>query len=71
MLTAIKGAEHTYDENGDIIMQVVTCGTCGRSWNDADISAVTPAPSGRCPFEYDHEPELELACAALSRRYGY
>lgn len=33
---------------------VVTCGACGRSWDDAVSSALTPAPSARCPFEYDH-----------------
>lgn len=33
---------------------IVTCGACGRSWNDHHSSGWTPAPSGRCPFEYDH-----------------
>jgi hypothetical protein len=33
---------------------VATCGHCGRSWNDAASTSVTPAPSGRCPFEYEH-----------------
>lgn len=32
----------------------VTCGTCGRSWDDAIPTTWTPAPSGRCPFEYYH-----------------
>lgn len=32
-----------------------TCGTCGRSWNDAIITGSTPAPSARCPFERWHE----------------
>jgi hypothetical protein len=59
MLTPIQGAEPRYDDNGDEIVDVVTCGTCGRSWNDAAISSLTPAPSGRCPFEYDHEPDDE------------
>lgn len=31
------------------------CGTCGRAWNDEKSTGVTPAPSGRCPFEYEHE----------------
>lgn len=31
------------------------CGTCGRSWNDDKSTSVTPTPSGRCPFEYEHE----------------
>jgi len=34
-----------------------TCGTCGRSWDDFISTPVTPAPAGRCPFEYDHEEE--------------
>lgn len=34
---------------------VATCGTCGRSWEDSHVTGVTPVPSGRCPFEYDHE----------------
>jgi hypothetical protein len=32
-----------------------TCGTCGRSWDDAIATEYTPAPSGRCPFEAYHE----------------
>lgn len=32
----------------------MTCGTCGRSWDDAIATAWTPVPSGRCPFEYYH-----------------
>lgn len=35
-----------------------TCGTCGRSWDDAVSTEWTPAPSARCPFEYFH-PEVE------------
>lgn len=30
------------------------CGTCGRSWDDSVTTSLTPAPSGRCPFEYFH-----------------
>ena len=33
----------------------VTCGTCGRSWDDAIPTSWTPAPSARCPFEYFHD----------------
>lgn len=32
----------------------VTCGTCGRSWDDAVVTGMTPAPSARCPFEAFH-----------------
>lgn len=37
--------------------RAATCGVCGRSWDDSVSTSVTPVPSGRCPFEYDHEPE--------------
>jgi hypothetical protein len=39
---------------GDDAADRVTCGTCGRSWDDAVGTSWTPAPSGRCPFEYFH-----------------
>lgn len=31
-----------------------TCGVCGRTWDDSVSTQWTPAPSGRCPFEYAH-----------------
>lgn len=34
-----------------------TCGTCGRCWDDAIVTSMTPAPSGRCPFEAFHDEE--------------
>lgn len=54
-LTPIAGATPTYDDDGNERVVVATCGECGRSWNDAAISSVTPAPSARCPFEYEHD----------------
>jgi len=57
-LTPVAGATPTYDDNGLERVEIATCGTCGRSWNDAAVSSMTPAPSGRCPFEYEHD-ELE------------
>lgn len=30
------------------------CGSCGRAWDDDKPTALTPAPSGRCPFEHMH-----------------
>lgn len=42
---------------------VVTCGACGRSWDDAVSTAWTPAPSARCPFEYDHGADAVAAAA--------
>lgn len=54
-LTPVPGAEPRYDDDGKVIVSVMTCGHCGRSWNDAAISDRTPVPSARCPFEEDHE----------------
>jgi hypothetical protein len=34
---------------------VVTCGECGRQWDDSVITSLTPAPAARCPYEYIHE----------------
>ena len=36
---------------------LVTCGVCGRQWNDAIPTAYTPAPGARCPFEAFHSEE--------------
>lgn len=36
---------------------VATCGTCGRSWDDAVVTGWTPAPMARCPFEDEHADE--------------
>lgn len=69
-LTPVPGATPRYDDDGNEIVRVVTCGACGRSWNDAAISGITPAPSGRCPFEYDHEPEAEPSLAARILEHG-
>lgn len=54
-LTPIPGATRRYDDDGQPIVDIATCGHCGRSWDDAMVSHLTPAPAGRCPFEYDHE----------------
>jgi hypothetical protein len=56
-LTPIPGGELRHDDDGRPIVDVATCGHCGRSWNDALSSGITPTPSGRCPFEYEHESE--------------
>lgn len=34
--------------------RATVCGGCGRGWDDTVSTSVTPAPAGRCPFEYDH-----------------
>ena len=59
MMKTIDGGIPQFDEMGEVVERIATCGHCGNSWNDAIISGVTPAPSGRCPFEYDHEYEAE------------
>lgn len=65
-----------HDDDGKEIIDVVTCGSCGRSWNDAAVSGITPAPSGRCPFEALHEDEVdrrptdEQARALAREEYG-
>lgn len=41
--------------DGEPAKDRVTCGTCGLSWDDAKVTAWTPAPAARCPFEYFHE----------------
>lgn len=37
-----------------------TCGHCERTWADDHVTGITPTPSGRCPFEYDHEYDDDL-----------
>ena len=54
LVPVLAGARHPRDGQGNVVIDLMTCGTCGRSWNDADVSGITPTPSGRCPFEYDH-----------------
>lgn len=33
---------------------LATCATCRRTWDDGVVTAYTPAPGGRCPFEDTH-----------------
>lgn len=51
----LQDAKLYFDDDGNPIIEVATCGNCGRSWNDAAGSSITPAPSGRCPYEMDDE----------------
>jgi hypothetical protein len=53
-LTPVPGATVRLNDDGNPIVEVATCGTCGRSCIDAAVSALTPVPAGRCPFEYEH-----------------
>ncbi len=55
-----NGATPQLDDNGKVIEDIATCGTCGKSWNDALITQRTPAPSARCPYEYIHAEIAEL-----------
>ncbi len=55
-VTALKGAELA---DARRIGTAVTCGTCGRSWDDSISTSVTPVPAGRCPWESDHEDDDE------------
>ena len=54
------GAREQYDDDGKLIVETMTCGDCGESWNDALIGPRTPAPSARCPFEAIHPEIREL-----------
>lgn len=44
--------------------ELAHCGTCGRSWDDAVVTSITPAPSGRCPFEHFHPAEEPATLSA-------
>lgn len=41
--------------------RATVCGNCGRGWDDSISTSgpgyFTPVPSGRCPFEYEHNVE--------------
>jgi hypothetical protein len=54
------------DERGVVLLdaddpRATVCGHCGAAWDDTVSTAWTPAPSGRCPFEYDHDHDYEVA----------
>lgn len=70
-LTPLPGAEIRYDDDGEPIVDVATCGACGRSWNDAAVSAVTPTPAGRCPFEYEHGTDNDDVAMRNSEAFNY
>jgi len=42
-------------KHGDNPPGKATCGHCGLSWDDDKVTSMTPAPSGRCPFETFHK----------------
>lgn len=54
-----RGVEYIENaETEDLQTGWMLCLTCGRAWNDEKSTSVTPVPSGRCPFEYEHEYEI-------------
>lgn len=55
ILSVLESGTRYFDDDGAPISAVATCGACGRSWDDAVGSTLTPAPSGRCPFELLHD----------------
>ncbi len=59
-ISTANGATEQTDGNGLTVVDMAVCGTCKSAWNDALISARTPAPAGRCPYEYIHEEIAEL-----------
>lgn len=69
----------TYDDDtGAAVATWAECGTCGRRWNDAASTGRTPAPSGRCPFEDEHQDDAptdadraELADLELVAHLGH
>jgi hypothetical protein len=58
---------------GAVAKDKATCGTCGLSWDDGKATALTPAPAGRCPFEYFHvpAPQLDYVCKHCGSRNVY
>ena len=61
LISEANGATAQRDDNGKVIEDLATCGTCGMTWNDALITERTPVPSAHCPYEYIHEEIAELA----------
>ena len=50
---------------------IVTCGACGRSWDDSIPTSMTPAPSARCPFEdmRGHGARVALRDITITRQH--
>lgn len=60
---ALEGTVHVH-ANGVVEVdpadiRATVCGACGRAWDDSVATAWTPAPAGRCPFEYEHDDDDE------------
>ena len=52
--------EPTFTDSRGIVLldegdpRATTCPICHHSWDDSVATAWTPAPAGRCPWEYEH-----------------
>jgi hypothetical protein len=75
MLTIVtdeRGVEYAmgvfYDDLKHLPEGYTLCNTCGRAWNDTKGTSVTPAPSARCPFEYDHDSDRTVYLKMGSHR---
>jgi hypothetical protein len=66
-----KGFEVRPLKPGQKAVDKATCGHCGLSWDDDVVTSMTPAPSGRCPFEefhiYEDEEPKPLAKGKIPR----
>jgi hypothetical protein len=49
VLAEIRATPDTPPQN------IAMCGACGFRWDDTKSTRLTPAPSARCPNEYNHE----------------
>lgn len=63
------------DERGVVLLdpadpRASVCGHCGRAWDDSVSTSVTPTPSGRCPFEHEHEYDDENDCDGCEEQPG-
>lgn len=65
-----RGVEYVVDGEAEALPPGwLLCLGCGRAWNDAKVTSVTPTPSARCPFEdlhlYDDDDDGALTRAEL------
>lgn len=63
-VSAVPRGDHTPDPRGVVELEpddprATVCGACGRGWDDTVSTSCTPTPSGRCPFEGEHDREAE------------
>ncbi len=68
LISIENGAEPQIGEDGQVVEDIATCGSCGMSWNDALMTGRTPAPSARCPYEAIHPEIMEYKSIAKQLR---